>query len=101
MQSESEDSEYDTPLRDAGLPKSTLSTAGPVTRSQTRTQQLAQSYRMHGLKLSNTSNTSKITTLKCGWQITDCPCHDSENWLHISNFNHGAQSKCLHKVHYN
>ena len=43
MQSESEDSEYDTPPGDAGLPESTLSTTGPMTQSETRACQLAQS----------------------------------------------------------
>ena len=42
-QSESEDSEYDTPPGDAGLPKSTSSTTRPVIWSQTRACQLAQS----------------------------------------------------------
>ena len=42
MQSESEDSEYDTPQRDDGIPEQTSSTTRPVTQNQTRAQQLAQ-----------------------------------------------------------
>ena len=101
MQSDSEDSQYDTPPGDEGIPEPTLSTTGPVTKSQAKAHQLAMTIRVHGLKLSNTSNISKITTFNCGWQIADCPCHNSEYWLNISNFNHRAQCKCLHKVHFN
>ena len=43
MQSESEGSEYDTSPGDEGLPRSMPRMTGPVTQSQTRAHQLAQS----------------------------------------------------------
>ena len=42
-ESESDDSDYDTPSGDIGLPDPILSKMGPLTQSQTRACQLAQS----------------------------------------------------------
>ena len=42
-ESESDDSEYDTPPGDIGLPNTILGRTGPVTWSQTRACQLVQS----------------------------------------------------------
>ena len=102
IQSESKDSEYDTTPGDEGSSGSMLSMIGPVTRSQIHADQLNQSIQAAWtLKMSNTTNASKIITFPCSQQIAGCPCHHSECWLNIFNFNHGAWNKCLHMVYCN
>ena len=83
IQSGSEDSDYDTLPGDNGLLTQGLSTTGPVMQSQTRAYQLAQTYRMHGLKQPNMSNGNRRGILQDGWQIADGPCHKSEYWPSI------------------
>ena len=93
VQTESEGSEYNTPIGDEQLSDVPLSTVGPMMQIQTRAHQLAQSIQ--------DAWTKAITILQHGQQIVDCPSHTSEHWLNVPYFIHRVQGKCLHTFHCN